>query len=155
MIRLIKKNKDILYMEDSISDIEEQLSDSNKSFLKMVILRDERKFNVLVPISDIDWIEDIKPIIDSKETNQLEKSQELMYGGQIANLPIEIVERMLIEQVAQGNPRDVSVFEKSKEASRSNGGFNWDLTGNEDIWIDILRRGDFTEFYKYNPINKL
>lgn len=152
MIRLIKKNKDILYMEDTISSIEEQLSGSNKSFLKMVILRDECKFNVLVPIADIDWIEDIKPVIDSKETI-VTKSEDkgLVYGGKIAHLPIEIVERMLIEQELQGNPRNVSVFEEFSGTNRSNGGFNWYQDNDGEMWSDIFLDYNFTKFYEKYP----
>ena len=94
-------------------------------------------------------------VINSKETI-VTKSEDkgLVYGGKIAHLPIEIVERMLIEQELQGNPRNVSVFEEFSGTNRSNGGFDWGLTGYNDMWADILIRVDYTKFYeKYPKIN--
>lgn len=48
------------------------------------------------------------------------------YKGDIADFPDEVVDWMLAQQEAQGNPRDVSVFEKDRTAHCSVGGFNWD-----------------------------
>ena len=95
------------------------------------------------------------PVINSKETI-VTKSEDkgLVYGGKIAHLPIEIVERMLIEQELQGNPRNVSVFEEDPNCNKSNRGFDWGLTRNNAMWEDILIRGDYTKFYeKYPKIN--
>lgn len=92
-------------------------------------------------------------VIDSKETI-VTKSEDkgLVYGGKIAHLPIEIVERMLIEQELQGNPRNVSVFEEFSGTNRYNGGFNW--YQDNDMWADILIRVDYTKFYEKYPKNK-
>jgi hypothetical protein len=48
------------------------------------------------------------------------------YKVDIAEFPDEVVEWMLAQQEAQGNPRDVSVFEKDRIAYCAVGGFNWD-----------------------------
>lgn len=40
------------------------------------------------------------------------------YKGEISNFPQEVVEWMLDEQERQGNKRDVTVFEKNKDANR-------------------------------------
>ena len=92
------------------------------------------------------------PIIDSKETI-VTKSEDkgLVYGGQIAHLPIEIVERMLIEQELQGNPRNVSVFEKNMCANKGCYGFSWTLTDDGSMWCDTLNNNDFTKFYEKYP----
>lgn len=94
-------------------------------------------------------------VIDSKETI-VTKSEDkgLVYGGQIAHLPIEIVERMLIEQELQGNPRNVSVFEKNMCANKGCYGFSWTLTDDGSMWCDTLNNNNFTKFYeKYPKIN--
>jgi hypothetical protein len=82
-------------------------------------------------------------------------NKSLVYGGEIANLPIEIVERMLIEQVAQGNPKDISVFEKDSGANKYSGGFNWyHVKEDGKMWDDVLRCNDFNGFYKKYPKTK-
>ena len=40
-------------------------------------------------------------------------------------LPVEIQERMLDEQVRQENPRNAEVFEKNRKADAKQGGFTW------------------------------
>ena len=95
------------------------------------------------------------PVINSKETI-VTKSEDkgLVYGGKIAHLPIEIVERMLIEQELQGNPRNVSVFEKNMCANKGCYGFSWTLTDDGSMWCDTLNNNDFTKFYEKYPKNK-
>ena len=92
------------------------------------------------------------PVINSKETI-VTKSEDkgLVYGGKIAHLPIEIVERMLIEQELQGNPRNVSVFEKNMCANKGCYGFSWTLTDDGSMWCDTLNNNDFTKFYEKYP----
>jgi hypothetical protein len=48
------------------------------------------------------------------------------YKGDLKGFPPEVVEWMLDQQEAQGNRRDVSVFEEGRMADKSEGGFNWD-----------------------------
>ena len=47
------------------------------------------------------------------------------YKGDIENFPEEVVEWMCDQQVNQGNPRNVRVFEKYKSADKPSGGFTW------------------------------
>lgn len=47
------------------------------------------------------------------------------YKGDIADFPDEVVEWMCDQQEAQGNPRDVSVFERDRTAYYEDGGFKW------------------------------
>lgn len=75
-----------------------------------------------------------------------------MYKGELIGFPEEIIERMLDYQVEQGNPRDVSIFEKDKDANESQGGFDWDQTPEDrDFWGDIIQYKDFELFFKKYP----
>ena len=68
------------------------------------------------------------------------------------NLPAEIQQRMLDEQVQQRNPRNAEVFEKGIAAHVSGGGFSWARTvDGYDFWEKILLNGDFTDFYAKYP----
>lgn len=49
------------------------------------------------------------------------------YKGDLAGFPDEVVDWMLDQQVAQGNPRNVGVFEKNKTTDTYKGGFNWEI----------------------------
>lgn len=99
----------------------------------------------------------IKKYSESKSPIIIEdivSNKDLVYGGEISHTPIEIVERMLIEQVAQGNPKDISVFEKDRGTNKPDGGFNWHQTIDGDMWSDVLISDDFTEFYEKYPKTK-
>ena len=74
-----------------------------------------------------------------------------MYKGQLKGFPQEVVEKMLNEQVKQGNKRDVSVFE---DAVNSGGykGFDWENT--EDgifFWSEIIDNLNFDLFFEHYP----
>jgi len=59
--------------------------------------------------------------------------------GDLEGLPMEIIAIMLFEQVNQGNPLDVSVFESDRNSGSPNGGFTHRVTylGNE-FWKTVL-----------------
>jgi len=68
------------------------------------------------------------------------------------DLPVEIQERMLDEQVRQGNPRNAEVFEKNITALPLEGGFLWGSSvEGSDFWAEIIHNGDFVDFYKKYP----
>ena len=68
-----------------------------------------------------------------------------------SELPVEIQEAMLKEQVRQGNPRDKEVFEENIKEMFENGGFSWIIsTDGYDFW-DKITNGDYTEFYNKYP----
>jgi hypothetical protein len=72
--------------------------------------------------------------------------------GNIENFPIEIVEKMIEEQVRQGNKASVKVFQKYKVADRHQGGFRWDNTKEESIfWHRVIVGEDFDMFFKKYP----
>ena len=54
------------------------------------------------------------------------KQEDLV--GQISNLPIEVVQKMVEKQVEQGNKPDVTIFQKACCEPRCNGGFTWEST---------------------------
>src|SRR5690554_5092218 len=68
------------------------------------------------------------------------------------DLPVEIQERMLDEQVRQGNPRCAEVFEEHIAAPTREGGFFWARSvDGYDFWEKIIVVGNFTEFYGKYP----
>ena len=65
------------------------------------------------------------------------------------HLPKEIQERMLDEQVRQGNPRNAEVFEEDISAGIGEGGFTWSESGEgHDFWDEILLDGNISVFYE-------
>ena len=67
-------------------------------------------------------------------------------------LPVEIQEKMLEYQVAQGNERDPEVFIKNITSDISQGGFSWGST-NEDynFWVEIINNENISHFYTIYP----
>ena len=71
---------------------------------------------------------------------------------QFKDLPVEIQERMLDEQVRQGNKRDAKVFEEYIMAGIRGGGFSWSRTVEGYIfWEKIIHDGNFAVFYDKYP----
>lgn len=69
--------------------------------------------------------------------------------GDIENFPIEVVEKMVEEQVRQGNKADVTIFQAASHSEHWNGGFCWGMT--EDgvlFWHNIIVKRDFDVFFK-------
>jgi len=59
--------------------------------------------------------------------------------GDLEGLPMEIIASMLYEQVNQGNPLDVSVFESDRNSGRPNGGFGHLTSSNgKEFWKNVL-----------------
>lgn len=81
------------------------------------------------------------------------------FKGQLEGFPEEVVEAMLNEQVAQGNKRDVSVFEECRHRDKNNGGFDFDRSRiidgdglvNHRFWASVIFRKDFDLFFKHFP----
>ena len=70
-----------------------------------------------------------------------------MYKGQIKDFPKEVVEKMLEYQVAQGNPKDVSVFEINRIACIN--GFNWKETEEGgSFWDNVIINHNFERFFE-------
>lgn len=78
--------------------------------------------------------------------------EKLVYGGQISDFPIEVVEKMLERQVEQGKKRDVSVFEKNKEQISLKDGFDWDDSEEDDeFWTEVISHKNFSLFFERYP----
>lgn len=78
--------------------------------------------------------------------------QKLTYGGQIADFPVEVVEKMLERQVEQGNKRDVWVFENYRGEGKLSGGFIWgDTDEGLDFWEKVICYKNFDAFFKKYP----
>ena len=61
----------------------------------------------------------------------------------------EVVQKMVNEQVRQGNKADVVVFQKRVYATRVCGGFDWDrsLIGLK-FWMNVLLNEKFDTFFQ-------
>lgn len=71
---------------------------------------------------------------------------------QFNDLPVEIQQRMLDEQVRQGNKRDAEVFKERVIADDRGGGFAWeDSEEGLDFWEKIILDGNFDAFCKKYP----
>lgn len=69
------------------------------------------------------------------------------------DLPKEIQNAMLDEQVRQGNKRDRKVFERLPFANYENGGFEWVFAKDKyDFWSDIIMNGNTKVFFDRYPL---
>jgi hypothetical protein len=72
--------------------------------------------------------------------------------GEIANFPIEVVQKMIEEQVKQGNEADVTVFQDDNFADTYGGGFSWlDAKDGDDFWFEIISKENFNLFFDRYP----
>lgn len=77
--------------------------------------------------------------------------EKVEFKGKIKGFPVEVVEKMLEHQVAQGNKRNVSVFEDRKAAGKMMGGFEWHETvEGYSFWNEVVK-GSFDVFFKRYP----
>lgn len=71
--------------------------------------------------------------------------------GDIKDFPIEVVQKMVDEQVEQGNKADVEVFQKNADAGMDSG-FCWSTTyDGYCFWDDVIRGRNFDLFFKKYP----
>jgi len=72
----------------------------------------------------------------------------------VNDLPIEIKEKMMDEQEAQGNKRNWGVFEALEYCSYSQGGFDWRKTElGRYCWNEIIVKHNYEPFYEQYPKN--
>ncbi|MDH5570380.1 MAG: hypothetical protein OEY89_01365 [Gammaproteobacteria bacterium] len=78
--------------------------------------------------------------------------------NQIADFPKEVIDLMLMEQVAQGNPKDITVFERNNYANIYTGGFKWeDTKARYYLWKDAILKQNYQpliDAYGVKPIPK-
>ena len=64
--------------------------------------------------------------------------------GQIANFPLKIVEAMVANQIRQGNPANVNVFQEKVDASFVEGGFSWNKSAEgQFFWSKVINGKQF------------
>lgn len=64
--------------------------------------------------------------------------------GQIANFPLWIVKAMVSNQVGQGNPANVKVFQEKVDASFVEGGFSWNKSAEgQFFWSKVINGKQF------------
>ena len=81
--------------------------------------------------------------------NKVEQSDLI---GKIKHFPIEIVQKMVDYQVAQGSKADVTVFQECHNASKRFYGFNWNRTEEGDeFWVDVILENNFKAFFDKYP----
>lgn len=72
--------------------------------------------------------------------------------GAIANYPIEVVEKMIEHQVAQGNKPDVEAFYKYASNDAEEGGFNWkDTVEGVHFWDEVIGNNNYNVFFERYP----
>lgn len=72
--------------------------------------------------------------------------------GRIQFFPIEVVEKMVEEQVRQGNKADVTVFQRNTHAGVNLGGFDWNVTKDSAyFWVDVIHGKNFEKFFEKYP----
>lgn len=72
--------------------------------------------------------------------------------GELVDIPIEIIEKMLEHQVAQGFLENISVFENQLNSGRDHKGFTWyEASEGESFWKNVLKYKNFTLFFEKYP----
>ena len=77
------------------------------------------------------------------------KVEQTDLTGKIKDFPIEVVQKMIEEQVKQGNKADVSIFQNDASFGIEDGGFDWVKTENGyNFWDNVIENNDFALFFK-------
>jgi len=72
--------------------------------------------------------------------------------GELEGFPKEVIAKMLEEQVKQGNPENVEVFEIDLTSLKQEGGFRWADTDDENVfWTDVIVNKKFDVFFAKYP----
>lgn len=72
--------------------------------------------------------------------------------GEIADFPIEVVERMVYEQASQKHTMNPTVFAIKNSAGTGEGGFSWALTADgHTFWEKVISKKDFDLFFSRYP----
>ena len=114
---------------DLINKLKQEKAELKKDIMTLVLERNplncimvKLKYDLLSTSSEVGLLGDRGVVLGNGIKNQITMSK---YKGDIENFPEEVVEWMCDQQVNQGNPRDVRVFEKYKLADKPDGGFTW------------------------------
>lgn len=72
--------------------------------------------------------------------------------GNIKNFFIEVVEKMIEEQVKQGNQPNIEVFQNNNTMNAVYGGFDWDKTDDGvEFWSEVIVNDNFDLFFERYP----
>jgi hypothetical protein len=81
-----------------------------------------------------------------------EELENYVPKGELEGFPKEVIKRILDYQEEQLNKRDVSVFEKNRESTMYNGGFDWNLSKEgQDFWHEVISNKNFDIFFEKYP----
>ncbi len=100
-----------------------------------------------ISLNELDELDEINP------TNKFKLSNKDLIGD-LTQVPLGIVVRMLEEQENQGNKPDVKIFQKNIGAASSTGelGFDWKKTeAGHDFWNDVICNRRYDMFFKKYP----
>lgn len=71
---------------------------------------------------------------------------------QVEGMPYAILNKMLDEQVRQGNEESIKPFVKNRLANKAEGGFDYSLTTNGySFWSRVLEQEDYKWFFDVYP----
>ena len=72
--------------------------------------------------------------------------------GAIEAFPIEVVQRMVDNQIEQGNKANVAIFQDLCANDVDHGGFDWIKTSEGlDFWRTVILQKQFDIFFKKYP----
>ena len=87
-----------------------------------------------------------------KVSFKVEKSD--IVDSMLENFPVEVVEKMIEEQIKQGNAPSLEVFFNNLRADKYQGGFDWDETEDgTEFWEEVFQEDNFDLFFKKYPKN--
>jgi hypothetical protein len=95
-------------------------------------------------------------LITYEEPTQILTTQVKLYTTEDKKeIPQEIVDKMLENQLAQTGKKDINVFVENVNMGKSGGGFNYAETNEgHNFWYDVVFAGDFDKFYEKYPKTK-
>lgn len=84
-------------------------------------------------------------MITLKKMNKFNLTKGDLIGG-LEGMPIVVVEQMLENQLAQGNPMDIKVFQNKVDTTARFGGFDWNKTPQGvSYWSKIINKKDYSD----------
>lgn len=86
-----------------------------------------------------------------KEVDIKIKTELLSFSPQayLIDIPVVIVERMMFEQLSQGNNLNINIFDNQIMATREQGGFDWDKTvDGYEFWSNVIEKLDYDLFHE-------
>ena len=92
------------------------------------------------------------PKKDNSQDFRVDDLENYIPKGELEGFPKEIISRMLDCQEEQGNPRDISVFEKRRDTAWGDKGFLWESAKEGfSFWNKVIRYKNFDLFFEKYP----